>query len=307
MRCFLGKIAVGLLLLIPMFVGVAAWRCYCLEQLARVRLNLGDGCRVLVLGDSHADSAFVEDENLGIRIAGRHSSPMNVTLMRLKEIERRGGLKTVRFCVVNLCHTSVMPWTFEQQKDALWNFLPYSLKYREWVPVSTWRLLGMLADQSIHHLEEMPSLVCTPAEYSPRPSILERSEKEVETDLREYLRRHFSWNTGSVDIIPDWRECMKAVIAEMKETCERNGVKLVFFSAPLSRAYRDNIPSWARQNLDDWVAYVRYLSIPYYDYSTACQDDMLRDCNHLRLQCAPEFSMRFCHEALGWQGLVEAR
>ena len=303
MRCFLGKITVGLLLLMPMFMGVVAWRCYRLEQLARVRLNLDENCRVLVLGDSHADSAFVEDKKLGIRIAGRHSSPMNVTLMRLKEIERRGALRSVRFCVVNLCHTSVMPWTYEQQKEAVWNFLPYALRYKEWIPVSGLRLFLLLADQTLHYPEITPELVCTPADYSPRPSILERSKQEVQSDLSVCLKRHFSWDSKTDDIIPNWRESMKTVIGEMKNVCDRNGTKLVFFSAPLSQAYRANIPEWAKDNLNGWVAFAHSLSIPYFDYSSACGDDMLRDCNHIRLQCAPEFSARFCREALKWNGV----
>ena len=140
MKRFLLQILFGASLITILLIGVVVWRLYAVEQMAKERFSVDGACPILVLGDSHADSSFCEGREFGIWVAGHHSTPLNFSLMRLKEIERRGGLRGVKICIVNFCYTTTGAKTRENQLLSAWYFFPYCLKYREWIPVSNWEL-----------------------------------------------------------------------------------------------------------------------------------------------------------------------
>lgn len=299
MRRFVGTILLAMLPVFLLLGGYATWRMRIIQRRARACFDLEPECRVLVLGDSHADASFVEDPQLGIRIAGHHSSPLVFSLMRLKEIERRGGLEHVKVCVVNFCHTTTGALTYDAVRRSAWYFFPYSLRYRDWIPLGSCDLYGYLLDYVFAHPTELPKVAWRPAYEENRPSILERSASQVAEDLEMAIKRHFSWkNDDLADVIPGWEAWLRRAMREMKTICDRHSVKLLFFTSPLSEAYRANIPVWAKENLASWVAEARQLGILYYDYSASCGPEMLRDSNHIRLQCAPQFTQKFYREVL---------
>lgn len=305
MRKFVFTIVLALIPLLLVLGAYSVWRLHIIQGRARACFDLGPDCRILVIGDSHADASFVEDPQMGIRIAGHHSSPLAFSLMRLKEIERRGGLDHVKVCVVNFCHTTTGALTYDSVRRSAWYFFPYSLRYREWIPLKSSDLYGYLLDYIVAHPTELPKVAWRPAYEENRPSILERPASSVAEDLEMAVKRHFSWREDDGDVIPQWEELLRKAMREMKAVCDRHSIKLVFFTSPLSDAYRARIPEWAKANLAARVREARQLGILYYDYSASCGPEMLRDSNHIRLQCAPQFTRRFYREVLS--GLVDEK
>lgn len=257
------------------------------------------GTKILVLGDSHA-RAFVEGA-CGIRKIAATANPLNMSLMRLKEFEKRGGLKGVDTCVVTFCHTAFCEMTCEAQMLAMWHFLPLSLDHIDLMPMNRFDLWSGLLDVTIRNIGETPSVAWDYSKVDPaddRPSLAERPAEWVRRAARETLARHFSWEKRPESLVQDMDGFLVRIMMEMKSICDAHGVRLVFVSTPLPEVYRNGIPDWAKLQFSDWQDRIRSLGIKYFDCMDIGAPEWFMDADHLNDKGAKRFTEMFCSRYL---------
>ena len=299
MKRFVKTIIIAAIIPLLFVAVVLLVRGILLEQRARRLFSTDATQTVLVMGDSHADHAFVENVDYGIKMLTFHSTPMNVSLMRLLELERRGGLTSLRVCVINLCNTSTAQWGYKGQIESTWRMLPFSLRYVNLVPMSRWRLVYGLLEITARNLNEMPPVATDASTRGEQIPMIERSEEWIKASAKAAIKRHFgSREENPEKFIPDAFIHLDKAIVSIKEVCDRHGIKLVFFSAPLCKEYSDNVPEWGRENLARWVSRVKELGAYYFDYREWGTRECFYDPDHLCKKGAEKFTKMFYEEVL---------
>lgn len=269
--------------------------------------SMGKDVTVAVFGDSHARHSFTDDPTYCIKKFTFSASPLNVSLMRLKELEHRGELRNVKVCVVNFCYTTFSEMSFETQIRAMWQFLPFSLKYVDSAP-PVWGKYGLYArllDFTLSNLDQCPPIadgnndnVFNRTVQDTMTSLADRTSEWIEIALSGTFNMHFSYKENPSTMIPGMDEYLFKVIQGFKTVCERNDIKLIFVSTPLSDAYRVKIPTWAHEKMDAWVSILRGMGISYCNYMAWGEPKYFRDLDHLNRSGAEVFTKTFLSEAL---------
>ena len=280
--------SVGLLALISIA------RYASLEPMCSQMFHVRPEQKILILGDSHAQCDFLEKPDFGIKMLVYHSTQMNISLIRLKELERRGGLSGIKLCVLNFCQTTIREWNEEELLESSWRMMPYALRHCEWIFVDRHRVYLNLMRKMLVSPHDLPPLAADPswridgASFADRPADWRRKNVEGE------LGRHF----GEFKAMKDSRKLQLQTLREINNVCTRHGIKLVLYSAPLTKEYYEGIPDWAKANMEWWKVVVKDMGIPYYDYMQRCGPDMFADCDHLLKSGAERFTDLFYCEVL---------
>lgn len=292
--CVLGFVASVCILL------VFVYRYVKLQGMADAVFSLKAGQHILVLGDSHAENSFVEEPGNGIKMLTYSGSPINVSLMRLLELEKRTNLSGIDVCVVNFCYTYFLEWSYKFQIESAWRLLPYAFRYLDLLPTRRIVAIKGLVDFTSQNINEMPPLA---ADLSQRLNwgmpITEHSEEWVSEQLNDALGRHFRLRESQPELfVPDTPNHVRETLVAFKELCDRHAIRLIFYSSPLSREYREGIPHWAKEEFDGLVDEIRNLGAEYYDFMGWGDRALLRDSDHLNKSGAEEFTKMFCDEVI---------
>ncbi len=265
-----------------------------LESKCSKLFNVKSNQKILILGDSHAQCAFVEKPEFGIKMLVYHSTPMNVSLMRLKELEQRNGLEKVKLCVLNFCYTTIGEWSEKGQLESSWRMMPYALKYCELIPVDSIWVYLYLMKQMIVHPRVLPPLAVNPSARRDEIAFVDRPADWQKENIDRAIGRHFGGRKGVKD--SKWHQLQ--TLREINEVCKKNGINLVLLSTPLTKGYYERIPDWARRNMEWWKKRVEEVGIPYYDYMQRGEPDMFADADHLSKAGAEKFTNQFYCEVL---------
>lgn len=295
MRRFLFSALGFVLILLILLPTVSCLRYAWLEIYARRMFRTEKWQQILVLGDSHAQCSFVEDPDCHIKMLTYHSTPLNVSLMRLKELERRGGLGNVKVCVVNFWYTTAVGHITESgQLESVWRMLPFSLRYRELIPLESFDLYCYLLKEMFVHSGNLPPVVVDPALRVESTLFCERNAQWRTGNVKRAILRHYGWKDrpeGKVVLQSD--QYFKWIVGGLKEVCDRHGINLVFYSAPLTPEYDCMVPEWAKQCLEKRVEWLGEMGIRYYDFRTYGTSDIFADADHLSLEGARKFTRMF--------------
>ena len=299
--------ALSILIIVVPIAGILASRYSRLQQAGDVIFAVNADASVVVLGDSHSHS-FVGNSTIGIKKLTYSGSPLNVSLMRLKELERRGGLENIKYCAVCIDHASFCEMSVETQIRAIWEFMPFSLRYTELYPpvgLCKYSLYAQLADFTLSNLDQCPPIadgvkrtVSDKFVHVPTETLAERSNEWVARALTATMERHFSYNDRPYTMIRNAEDFLMTVIGEFRVVCERNNVHLIFVSTPLSNVYRDNVPDWAREKLNTLVDAIKNMGLTYYDYMDWGEARYFRDLDHLNKEGSEEFTKVFLGDVL---------
>lgn len=77
---------------------------------------------------------------------------------------------------------------------------------------------------------------------------------------------------------------------EMHRICKENGVRLIVFSAPVTKFYRDAVPAKLKAQMNETVAWLKQEGIPYIDCMASMSEDTFRDATHLLPSAARRFT-----------------
>lgn len=300
MKKFVLLVVIFAALAVLLVMTISCIRYSMLESYAQKKFHAEEWQRILVLGDSHAECGFVEDRDFQIKMLTYHSTPLNVSLMRLKELERRGGLENIKACVVNFWYANANGHiTVKAQQESVWRMMPYSLRYRKFIPLRDKDLYGYLIKQIVGHPENLPPVVTDSSKRKECILFQNRDSDWRNDNVNKAITRHYGWkNKSTGKIICDPDEYYNTVIGEMKEICDKHEIKLIFYSAPLTKEYNDKVPQWAKQNLKERAEWLEGMGIAYYDYINRGTTDMFADADHLCLAGARKFTRMFYEEVL---------
>lgn len=296
MKRFILSICIGIALTTIPIGFLLGYRWVVLNKKADTLFATKSGQHILVMGDSHSERAFVETN--GIKMLTYHSTPMNVSLMRLKELERRGGLSPIKVCILNFCYTSTSQWGYKGQIESTWRLLPISLQYLDLIPIPRKKLYVKLFEMITANLDEMPPIASDATKRSLEIPLNERSEEWSEKSATAALKRHFAWGEQNPEaFIPTAFEHLDETIRALKEICDAHSIRLVFFSAPLHKKYLDGVPEWGHKNLEHWVKRVQNLGgIDYYNFMQWGSEEDFCDPDHLNKRGAEKFTQMFYAE-----------
>ena len=88
------------------------------------------------------------------------------------------------------------------------------------------------------------------------------------------------------------------MVADMKARCDKRGIRLIFFAAPLASDSLDrNIP-FVHQSISSVAEKIRMMGVEYYDYRMALPDNKFRDAEHLLPSSAYGFTKKFYEDVL---------
>jgi len=125
-----------------------------------------------------------------------------------------------------------------------------------------------------------------------------RTEKKADLQKpRDANARPFQLADIASDEYPhNWQNQILDRVRDMKARCDRHGVRLILFAAPLASDCdeRTNPGTWAL--VTEFATRVRALGVEYYDFRLACPDEKFRDAGHLLRSSSYEFTKRFYAE-----------
>lgn len=244
--------------------------------------------RFLFMGDSHIGCTFVELPQYENRVIWDSSLPQQFTLMRLCEMERRGLLSGIEILVLDFGLQSIGQQRKDRMKELWWRMLPFAYKYSSILPLSFHDYIA----QIILSYPNSPMRVMADMPDS-NVSIMSRSMDEREYEFAETAELHFDWINHPEQMCRQWERSLKDAISEIHTICNRNGIKLIFITAPLTSYYNDSIPILVEDKLQEFIAYIKRMGIPYYDLRRWGSNDDFRDSFHFRLDGATRFTEWF--------------
>ena len=304
MKKFLTKIclAAGLLLLLDLAIVVGS--IVAKQDAVGAAFDVSDETRVLFIGNSHTGCTFTESPELRSRVFWKIRAGFASNYVRFLELERRGALdRGAKACVID-CDASSF---FGLRRDGIlfdfFNSYPFAWRYLDVIPLSAPALALELLLRPGSGGDFQTAAFPEPAGT---PNWATRSSKMSPAELEAYLTSSVDgaaelttcdWDSG--EVLPrDWREQVEAMALDMKARCDRHGVRLVLFAAPLASQcpFRTNPVVW--QQVSDMAARLRARGIEYRDYRLSCSDDQFVDAHHLMHGPSAAFTGKFCDEVL---------
>ena len=292
MKKFLFNVLCMVSLVVAAFLLVLCGRVIGARHNLRRSLSLEPGQKFLFMGDSHIGCTFVESQSYANHIVWVASLPPQFSLMRLREMDKSGVLKQVECLVLEIGLQSFGQQRVERMKESWMRMLPLAWRHYGVVPLSVWNCLSCLIMRpSERFMLNEPLPVCD-------IPITARSESEKQLDLMNISKLHFGWVKSDEQMCYGWDRSLKEAIVEIDEICNRNHVRLVFFTAPVTSYYMQAIPSDVEKKLQDYIQFLSKLGIDYYDLRQWGQDSDFQDCFHFTHKAAERFTDWFYRQVV---------
>lgn len=228
MKRFLTRFALlvmAMLCIIAIMHVVAVWSLR--DDLERT-YTIKPSTEVLFIGSSQMGCSIDEDEadHYHLQKIWVSYTLTSSFLMRLKELERRGQLDTLKVVVVPF---NVYSAVFQDKNGYLWSWyqeLPVSWRYLDMLPYSklefAWYILCNLRFPFNIHLHESPPI---------RKGLASHTEA-----YREKLTASFCEFASAFKVeglSPGWVDDLLGAYEEMRNICARKGIRFVVYKAPI--------------------------------------------------------------------------
>ena len=245
---------------------------------------------VLFIGASNVGYSIYNDPGLKMKIIWVSGTcPLSI-LMRLRELERRRQLESVKVCIIPIDITSFSAQTNEKLNWALYKELPLSLRHSEMFPE------GRLAFAAYILRNLRPRAPFAVTEEAPdRPGMPDNSANH-----RDYIYRLMKKEaTELVHLAEDTQEAARRLldcVERIKELCDRHGIRLVAFRPPYLPSFRNSIP---RSCWDEFYFYVKRLkdmSIEFVEMQLDLGEEYFFDHKHLTEAGAKIFTEKLIKE-----------
>lgn len=292
MRRFLVQVCLFLFLLVASSLGVLTVRFANYAEEVETTMKLEPWQKILFIGDSHIGCTFIQNQQYENCVLWESSMPQQFTLMRLREMEKRGALNGVELIVLDIGLQSIGQQRVKRMKEFWWRMLPISIRHSDVLPLSIWDKIDQFVKKPngrIHVRESMPTADV---------SVLTRTRESREADFQKTAETHFEWINRPTEMCCGWNDSLKCAIDEISLICKRNDIPLVFITAPLTSYYVEAIPKEVNEKLREYTDQIAHNGIPYYDLRNWGEDDDFRDCFHFRYSGAMKFTEWFYKEII---------
>ncbi len=255
---FLYRLAVFPSIMLMIIIGMHAVAIWNMQEEVNAVYKIDASTEVLFLGSSQVGCSIDEDEERVYRLRKLWVSDTITPscLMRLKELERRGQLNSLKMVVVPFNLLSVVSQT---KRGYLWGWyqeLPVSWRYLDMLPYSriefVWYILSNLRFPFHMHLSD------TPPEREGLASRPESYRRKVLSSFQQ---------TAQITVVrgssPEWESRLFDAYREMNEICKRNGIRLVVYKAPLLSQFEHNLNETAQRQVAIYEERLLDLGITY--------------------------------------------
>ena len=292
------SLAAGLLLLLD--VAFVVGRIIVNQSEVDAAFDVPPGTEVIFIGNSHTGCTFVEAPEFRNWVLWRSSASFALQYIRFREFERRGVLERGVKAVVMDCDRPTMNGCcFDGIRFDVKGTYPCSWRYLMQMPMSA---LALVTEILLYPNRDFWLRQSSPADsidWVTRMNGWTKEERDYYLKDEENFGRLPSNDWDSETVFPkNWRKWFDEKLLDMKVRCEKQGVRLVLFAAPVSSQSSDRTNPRVYQNVSDVAARVRELGIEYYDFRTACPDNQFRDAGHLLRRSACDFTKKFYAEVL---------
>ena len=291
-------LAAGLLLLLD--VAFVVGRIIVNQDEVDAAFDVPPGTEVIFIGNSHTGCTFVEAPEFRNWVLWRSSASFVLQYIRFREFERRGVLERGVKAVVMDCDRPTMNGCcFDGIRYDMKGTYPCSWRYLTQMPMSTLALVSEILLYSNRNFWLRESPPADSIDWVTRMNGWTKEERDYYLRQEEEDGRSARNDWESEDVFPkDWQTCVYKMLLDMKARCEKHGVRLILFAAPVSSQSADRTNPRAYQRISDVAARVREMGIEYYDFRTACPDNQFRDAGHLLRRSAYDFTKKFYAEVL---------
>ena len=252
------------LVVVSVAVVVAEICFYCLVFLLKAGLvdshyAVRENQKYLFLGSSQIGCGVEESEIFENKVMWTCATPLQISLLQLKELERRGQLKHIKAVCINLNYMSIKTSTDPKSLTrAYYRHLPVSLRYLGDSKGEWWRLIDYCVTTA-----HFPYAAISPNEHppTPRPSILTFYTKERIEDMRN---NHSKWGHDwkvEKDSISAVERTILSCIKEFKVVCDRNSSRLIVMEMPMPYGFISNLTSEGRGVLSGLQNKIRGMGI----------------------------------------------
>ena len=287
--------AAGLLLAVD--VAVIVVRVALAQKDAAAAFAVPPETEVVFIGNSHTGCTFTEASEFRNRVVWRHATGFTLHYLRFLELERRGAFDgNVKACVVDCDWPALDGCSRKCEVSNFLDCLPVTWRYWDKTLLTKGEILRAVLT---HPGREFYYSCETPPPEVPNWTTRTAEEranlmKPMDPNARTFRRA----GNAFVDYPHDWQSRVLDMIRDMKERCDRHGVRLILFAAPLASdaGERTNPDTWAL--VTEFAARVRALGVEYCDFRLAYPDEKFRDAGHLLLSTSYEFTKRFYAEVL---------
>ncbi len=272
MKRYLVTIAVFFAVMITLCISVVIFRIVVVQPEVDEVFKVRPNTRLLCLGNSHTGCTWEDSESLGVQVLWKSSTPILFSVLRLRELERRGQLTGIKACIMDCDMTTVeaLQPTLLIREFRLQ--LPFTWRYSR----DFWRQLFPVFVDAL--------LVCRPFVIQETPP---RDMRLWGTLTEEDRRRQLKTMYGSeIQPVADWLDYVLKAIVEAKEICRRNGIHLYLMASPLV----SNNPQQLSTEISELKQVARDHGVPYVDFRREVSDSKFRDAQHMSEQGRREFT-----------------
>lgn len=291
MKKFLINIAYCGLLYIMTLIAVVAARIIAAQRQCSEVFSVPQGTKVLCIGNSHTGCTWYEAAEFKNRVLWTSATGFVTHYMRFREFERRGVLDTgIKYCILDCDGPGMGGFANDRLKKRFVDDLPFAWRYIDILPIGTFEAILYV----LCHTSQYFSFDEVPPEQV--PDWTTRTKEEQESNIiGQYGKVLADWKTGYPR---DWQNTFLELIKDIKMRCEKHGVHLICFAAPLTSASpaRANQIIWERES--KMIERVKSLGIDYRDFRLSCEDKEFRDSHHLLRNSSYEFTKKFFRDVL---------
>lgn len=210
----------------------------------------------LFLGSSQVGCGIEEAPQWRNKVLWVSDTTVLHSLVRLKELERRGQLKHVRKVVIPFNFVIPQQYSERTLKWGWYQELPVAYRHFEYYPFSKIGFLAYVASNL-----RWPFLMAARSVYPKgRPAISQRPENWRNKFLADACRNGTRQIYGK-GCCSGWESLLKVHLNQMKDICDRHGIALIAFHMPVLPEWRNSIPAELFRKETEWFSWLEQTGV----------------------------------------------
>ena len=290
MKKFVFRLVVAVTIMIVVVVIMYLPPFFAAERQIDEVYTIPHGTEMLFIGASNVGYSIYNDPGLKMKMIWVSGTcPLSI-LMRLRELERRRQLDSIKVCLIPMDISSFSAQTNEKLNWALYKELPLSLRYPEMFPEGRLAFAAYI----LRNLRSKAPFAVT--EKAPdRPGLPDNSD-----NYRDYIYRLMKKEaTELVHLTEDAPAAARSLldcIGQIKEVCVRHDIRLVAFRSPYLPLFRDSIPKSCWDEFYFYAKKLEGMSIEFVEIHLNLGEEYFFDHKHLTEVGAKIFTEKLIEE-----------
>ena len=292
MKKFISKLCIAFVGGVIFISFVWIYRILSSQSIVRDVYSLDQQTKIIFIGNSHTGKSWKENAAYRNKVLWRSSECFLFSEMRLAELERRNQLGNIEVCVMNFDGPSMTFFNDDKICQDVLSEAPVAIHHLDIFPTSLIRLF-------VAALESANVSFCI-QEQNPEPTKnwISRTNEEKSAHLKR-VYECFPSDWSATYYTKNWEELLIGSVERVRAICNRNGIRLIFFAAPLVKDNPELVDVKRYEKIDSMIQRVKNMGIEFYDLRRFCPDSQFMDSHHLHDEGAGELTRHFLSTILG--------